>query len=80
MPTLTDDSANQKSAYQRPYRTRSQRREVARRKHDENADQKFLIRVALVAGLLLLVAVGIALKGVFETNAPAAPASTEAGR
>jgi len=63
MSTTVNVSASQKSAYQRPYKTRGQRREIARRKHDENADRKFLIRVALVVGMLVLVAVGIALKG-----------------
>ena len=63
MSTTVNVSASQKSAYQRPYKTRGQRREIACRKHDENADRKFLIRVALVVGMLVLVAVGIALKG-----------------
>ena len=63
MSTTVNVSASQKSAYQRPSKTRGQRREIARRKHDENADRKFLIRVALVVGMLVLVAVGIALKG-----------------
>ena len=62
MSTTIEVSASQKVAYQRPYKTRSQRREIARRKHDENADHKFLVRVALVVGALLLIAVGIALK------------------
>ena len=68
MSTTTDVSASQKSAYQRPYKTRSQRREIARRKHDENADHKFLVRVALVAGALLLIAVGIALKSSMQSE------------
>jgi len=76
MSSTTDVSANQKSAYQRPYKTRSQRREIARRKHDEDADQKFLIRVALVVGVLLLVALGVVLKGSSEADTP--PSMTEA--
>lgn len=68
MSTTTDVSASQKSAYQRPYKTRSQRREIARRKHDENADHKFLIRVAVVVGTLLLIAVGIALKSSMQSE------------
>ena len=63
MSSTTEVSASQKSAYQRPYKTRSQRREIARRKHDENTDRKFLVRVAMVAGALLLLAVGFAIKG-----------------
>lgn len=61
MPTTTEVPATSKGAYQRPYKTRSQRREIARRKHDENADYKFLIRAAVVVGALLLVAVGFAI-------------------
>ena len=76
MPTTTDASAGHKPAYQRPYKTRSQRREAARRQHDENADQKFLVRMALVVGVLLLVALGIALKGAMAPDTP--PLLTEA--
>lgn len=72
MSSTTEVSPNQKSAYQRPYKSRRQRRELARRKHDENTDQKFLIRVAIVVGVLLLVAVGVALKGAIEPEAPSA--------
>ena len=70
MSSTTEVPASQKIAYQRPYKTRSQRRETARRKHDENADRTFLIRVALVAGVLLLVAVGLALKHTLGSDAP----------
>ena len=80
MPSITEVSVGQKSAYQRPYKTRSQRREIARRKHDENADHKFLVRVALVVGVLLLVAVGVALRGTAETDAAPLPVVTQALR
>ena len=73
MLSTTEVSASQKSAYQRPYKTRRQRREVARRQHAENTDQKFLIRVAIVVGVLLLLAVGVALKGAMEPETPSAP-------
>ena len=73
MSTTTDVSASQKSAYQRPYKTRGQRREIARRKHDENTDRKFLIRVAVAAGLLLLVAVGFAIKSLTDHESSPAP-------
>ena len=73
MLSTTEVSASQKSAYQRPYKTRRQRREVARRQHDENTDQKFLIRVAVAVGVLLLLTIGVALKGTMEPEAPAAP-------
>ncbi|WP_197076742.1 hypothetical protein [Hymenobacter terrenus] len=52
-----------KSVYQRPYKSRNQRREADRRKYDEANDQKFLWRVAGTIGLLLMVAVVFAVKG-----------------
>ena len=76
MSSTTELSASQKSAYQRPYKTRGQRREIARRKHDENADHKFLVRVAFAVGILLLVTLGIVMKSSSDTDA--APATTEA--
>ena len=79
MSSITDVPSNQKSAYQRPYKTRSERREIARRKHDENADHKFLVRVAMVAGVLLLIAVGAALKG-WADRETEAPVVTEVSR
>lgn len=73
MPPTTEVSASQKSAYQRPYKTRGERREIARRKHDENADHKFLVRIAVAMGLLLLVALGIALKSSVEPESSVSP-------
>ena len=76
MPTTTEVSAKQKSAYQRPYKTRSERREIARRKYDENADRKFLYRLALAFGIALLIVGAVLLK---TPNEPAAPVSALAG-
>ncbi|MDQ2769048.1 MAG: hypothetical protein M3Y54_00930 [Bacteroidota bacterium] len=76
MPTTTDAPTASKGAYQRPYKTRSQRREDARRKHDENGDQKFLLRAAVVAGLLVLLALAFALKG-FADRQQEAPTAIE---
>ena len=76
MSSTTEISASQKSAYQRPYKTRSQRRETARRKYDENTDRKFLIRMAVAAGVLLVLAVGFAIKSGTEHDG-AAPAAVE---
>lgn len=53
-----------KAAYKRPYKTRNQRRDFDRRKQDEANDYKFLVRVASAIGVLLVVALGIALKGI----------------
>ena len=68
MSSIREIPANQKTAYKRPYKTRGQRRETARRKHDESADRKFLIRVGLIIGILLLVVIGVALKGSREAT------------
>jgi hypothetical protein len=57
-----------KSAFERPYKSRSQRREIDRRKHDEAKDYKFLVRVAIAVGLVLVVALGFAIKGVADTS------------
>ena len=55
-----------KAAYQRPYKTRTQRRHADLRKHDENKDLKFLVRIAVGIGLLLAVAVVCAIQGMAE--------------
>jgi hypothetical protein len=55
-----------KSAYKRPYKSRSQRRERDRRKYDENKDYKFLLRVGLAVGALIIVAIVFAIKGMGE--------------
>ena len=78
MATTTDASTASKGTYQRPYKTRGQRRESARRKHDENSDQKFLVRAGLVAGLLILLALSFALKGMADRQ-EAAPATALEG-
>ena len=59
-----------KTVYKRPYKSRSERRERDRRKHDESSDYKFLWRVAGGIGLLLLLALGFAIKGVTESENP----------
>ena len=79
MATTTDALPTPKGAYQRPYKTRVQRREQARRKHDENSDHKFLMRAAVGVGLLILLAVGFAVKGIAERQ-DTAPAAFEEGR
>ncbi|MFD2719232.1 hypothetical protein ACFST9_10940 [Hymenobacter monticola] len=66
MPALARIPADRKSAYKRPYKTRSQRRERDRRKHDENNDYKFLLRVGLAIGALIVVAVICAVQGMSE--------------
>ena len=55
--------ASKKSAYQRPYKSRHERREIDRSKSDDSRDYKFLIRVGLAIGLLMALALGIVIKG-----------------
>ena len=66
MPHPTQAPLAKKSAYNRPYKSRAQRREDARRQHDESADQKFLLRVSIAIGLLILVAIGFAVTGLAD--------------
>lgn len=68
MPHLTMPSVPKKAAYKRPYKSRQQRREVNLRKHDEAKDYKFLWRAVSVVGLLLVVALACALKGMSERD------------
>ncbi len=79
MATTTNASPPSKGAYQRPYKTRLQRREQARRKHDENSDHKFLVRAAVGVGLLILLAIGFALRGLADRQ-ETTPAALEEGR
>ena len=76
MATTTDAPTAKQGAYQRPYKTRSQRREQARRNYDENSDHKFLLRAALVVALLLVVALGFVVKG-FVDRQDDTPAAIE---
>ena len=66
MPHTLTAAKFKKAAYQRPYKSRRERREVDRRKHDESRDSKFLFRVAFGIGLVLLIALAIALKGLMD--------------
>lgn len=55
-----------KSAYQRPYKTRRERREINRDEHADSHDHAFLKRVGVGVALLLLLAVAFAVKGLVE--------------
>ena len=66
MPHPTQAPLANKSAYSRPYKTRAQRRDDARRQHDETGDQRFLVRVSIAIGLLILVAIGFAVTGMAD--------------
>ncbi|MDB5236265.1 MAG: hypothetical protein JWR44_3258 [Hymenobacter sp.] len=72
----TQAPVTNKSAYQRPYKSRIQRREADRRKYDETKDYKFLIQVAVGVVLVIVLALAFALKGTFDSPA----ALTEATR
>lgn len=72
MSNTTTSSVSQKSAFKRPYKSRSQRRETDRRKYDESKDRRFLVRAAVGVGLVLVLALSFALKGLMDHNDPAA--------
>jgi uncharacterized membrane protein YccC len=55
--------SSQKSAHQRPYKSRSERREADRHKHDEASDYRFLIRAGIAIGIVVAVALVFAIKG-----------------
>lgn len=75
MPASIVAPAPSKTAYQRPYKTRRQRREVDRRKYDEAKDRQFLVRMGVAVGLLLVVALGIALVGIADSSGASASVS-----
>ncbi|MFC6222120.1 hypothetical protein ACFP2F_02615 [Hymenobacter artigasi] len=75
MSYTTELPTVQKSAYKRPYKSRQQRRETDRRKHDESSDVKFLVRVGVGVALVLALALAFMLKGAMS---PAEPVATEA--
>ena len=52
-----------KTAYQRPYKTRAQRREDDKRKIDDVQDHRFLIRFVVGVVILAVVAIVFAMKG-----------------
>ena len=67
-------STPKKSAYQRPYKSRTQRREIDRRKYEETKERQFLKRSALAVGLLVIIALSFFIKGwLGHENAPARP-------
>ncbi|OGX82913.1 hypothetical protein BEN47_18010 [Hymenobacter lapidarius] len=55
-----------KTAYQRPYKSRNERRQVDRSKHDESSDYKFLVRVGIAIGVVIAVVLGFVIKGLTE--------------
>ena len=64
MPSTATAPASKKSAYQRPYKSRRERRETDRRRSDEAHDYKFLIRMGVAIGLLIALTMGIVIKGI----------------
>ena len=77
MPTITDAPVAKKSAYNRPYRTRQQRRLDARRKFDGSSDHRFLWRALAVVGVLLAVALGFVAKGLANREKPTPPVEAQ---
>ncbi|WP_035562674.1 hypothetical protein [Hymenobacter sp. IS2118] len=68
MPYSPVAPAAKKSAYQRPYKSRRQRREVDRRKHDEAKGSRFLIRFGIAIAILVTITVTFAVTGLSETG------------
>ena len=66
MPNTAIAPVSKKSAYQRPYKSRSERRKKARDKYGESHDFTFIKRVAAGIGIVLLLVVGFAVKGYME--------------
>ena len=62
---------NKTLAYQRPYKSRSERRDVNHREREETKDQKFLMQMASAVAIVLMVALGIAVKGIMDKDNPA---------
>ena len=57
------------TAYQRPYKSRQQRREADRRKTDNSAnDYKFLLRVGTGIAIVLALVLGFVLKGMMGND------------
>ena len=73
MSKTPTSSVPHRTAYQRPYKTRQQRREVDRRKTEESNDHKFLLRAGVGIAIVLAVVLGFMLKGLMDRDkAPAA--------
>ena len=73
MSKTTTSPVPHRTAYQRPYKTRQQRRETDRRKTGESDDHKFLLRAGGGIAIVLAVVLGFMLKGLMDRDkAPAA--------
>ena len=55
-----------KTAYQRPYKSRNQRREADRRKTDDVTDRRFLYKVFGGVALLVVLALAFTFKGLAD--------------
>ena len=71
---------NRTRAYQRPYKTRQQRRTAARNKVDDNSDHKFLVKVLVGAAIVVLLATGFAVKGMADRESATAKFPTTEGQ
>ena len=68
MSKTTASSVPHRTAYQRPYKTRRQRREADRRKTDKSHDHKFLLRAGVGIAIVLAVVLGFMLKGLMDRD------------
>ena len=68
MSKTATNPVSHSTAYQRPYKSRQQRREADRRKTDEANDYKFLLRIGSGIAIVLLLVVGFMLKGMMDRD------------
>lgn len=69
MSKTTTSSVPDRTAYQRPYKTRQQRREADRRKTDGSTnDYRFLLRAGTGIAIVLALVLGFMLKGMMGNN------------
>ena len=70
-------STPRKAAFKRPYKSRTQRREIDRGKYEQAKEHRFLKRAALVVGLLAVIALSLFVKGMMDQeSAPVQPVET----
>lgn len=67
-------STPRKAAFKRPYKSRTQRREIDRGKYEQAKEHRFLRRAALVVSLLAVIALSFFVKGMMDReSAPVQP-------
>ena len=78
MSSTIDAAVSKKNAYQRPYKSRRQRREAGRRKYDESSDSKFLWRIFIAISVVILVIMAFMYKGNADRESQPSPVPAQA--